>query len=69
MKKPIKVMLIVAASLLAALVVAIILVPVLFKERIVERLRVELNDRIDATVSVSEIDLSLLSTCPTLTAS
>jgi hypothetical protein len=69
MKKPIKVMLIVAASLLAALVVALVLVPVLFKERNVERLRVELNDRIDATVSVSEIDVSLLSTFPTLTAS
>ena len=68
MKKPIKISLIAAASLLAVLLAALVLVPVLFKDRIVERLRVELNDRIDATVSFSEIDISLLSTFPTLTA-
>lgn len=68
MKKPIKISLIAAASLLAVLVVALILVPILFKDRIVERLRIELNERIDATVSFSEIDVSLLSTFPTLTA-
>jgi hypothetical protein len=68
MKKPIKVTLIAAASLSAAVLVALILVPILFKDRIVERLRVELNERIDATVTFSDIDVSLLSTFPTLTA-
>ena len=68
MKKPIKVTLIVAVSALVALLVAAILVPFLFKDRIVERLRTELNERIDATVTFSEIDVSLLSTFPTLTA-
>ncbi|HET6415775.1 MAG TPA: hypothetical protein VFG22_05730, partial [Polyangiales bacterium] len=65
MKKPVKVTLIATASLLAALLVALILVPVLFKDRIIERLRVELNERIDATVTFSDIDVSLLSTFPT----
>ena len=68
MKKPVKVTLIATASLLAALLVALILVPVLFKDRIIERLRVELNERIDATVTFSDIDVSLLSTFPTLSA-
>ena len=55
-------------ALLAVLVVGVALVPVLFREQIVERLRGELNDRLDATVTFSDVDVSLLSTFPTLTA-
>lgn len=50
-----------------ALVAALALVPYLFKDQIVERVRSELNERLDATVELADIDLSLLSTFPTLT--
>ncbi len=68
MKRTVKVTLLVVAALLGVLVVGLVLVPVLFKDQIVERLRVELNERLDATVSFADVDVSLLSTFPTLTA-
>ncbi len=68
MKRPIKITLITIASLLGVLLLGLVLVPVLFKDQIVERLRIELNQRLDATVTFSEVDVSLLSTFPTLTA-
>ncbi|MDH3201354.1 MAG: AsmA family protein [Myxococcales bacterium] len=68
MKRPLKITLLVAGTILAVLIVGIVLVPVLFRDQIVERLRVELNEQLDATVSFSEVDVSLLSTFPTLTA-
>ena len=68
MKKSTKNILIAIVALLGVLVVGVALVPVLFRGRIVELLRSELNDRIDATVSFSDVDVSLLSTFPTLTA-
>ncbi len=68
MKRPLKITLLVAGTLLAMLIVGIALVPIVFKDQIVERLRVELNEQLDATVSFSEVDVSLLSTFPTLTA-
>lgn len=55
-------------TLLGVLVVGVALVPVLFRDQIVERLRSELNDRVYATVTFSDVDVSLLSTFPTLTA-
>ncbi|MGB8332350.1 MAG: hypothetical protein WCE62_19655, partial [Polyangiales bacterium] len=68
MNKPIQVTLVVTAILLGTLLAGAVLVPILFKDRIVERLRTELNERLDATVTFSDVDLSLLSTFPTLTA-
>jgi hypothetical protein len=68
MKKPLKLTLVVLAALLGVLVVGLVLVPVLFKDQIVERLRMELNKQLDATVSFADVDVSLLSTFPTLTA-
>ena len=68
MKKPVKITLIGVMALLGLLLVGLALVPFLFRDRIVETLRTELNDRLDATVTFSEVDVSLLSTFPTLTA-
>jgi hypothetical protein len=68
MKKPVKIALIGIAALVGVIVVALALVPILFKGRIVERLRVELNDQLNAIVTFSDVDVSLLSTFPTLTA-
>jgi AsmA-like C-terminal region len=68
MRKPIRITLISVAALFGALLLGVVLVPVLFKDRIVERLRIELNERLDATVTFSAVDVSLLSTFPTLTA-
>jgi len=68
MKKPVKITLIAVTALLGLLLVGLALVPFLFRDRIVELLRTELNERLDATVTFSELDVSLLSTFPTLTA-
>ena len=68
MRKPFKITLIGIAVLVGAIIIALALVPILFKGRIVERLRTELNDQLNATVSFADVDVSLLSTFPTLTA-
>ena len=59
---------IVVVALLVVVGGGVALVPVLFRDQIVERLKSELNDRLDATVTFSDVDVSLLSTFPTLTA-
>lgn len=68
MKKAVTITLITIAALLGLLIVCILLVPILFKDRIVELVRSELNERLDATVELDDVDLTLLSTFPTLTA-
>ena len=55
-------------GVVALLVIGAVLVPVLFRDQIVERLQRELNQELDATVSFADVDVSLLSTFPTLTA-
>jgi len=60
--------LITIAVLATVLFVGLALVPILFKDRIVDRLTTELNDQLEATVVFTDVDLSLLSTFPTLTA-
>lgn len=67
MKKPVKLTLLAAVALAALLLVGVLLVPFVFRDQIVERVRGELNEQLDATVSFSEVDVSLLSTFPTLT--
>ncbi len=68
MKKSTRNILVVVATILGVLVVGVALVPLLFRDQIIERLQSELNDRLDATVNFSDVDVSLLSTFPTLTA-
>ena len=68
MKKPVKITLIGVAMVVGAIIVALALVPVLLEDRIIERLRTELNEQLHATVTFSDVDASLLSTFPTLTA-
>ena len=68
MKKPVKFTLFVVAMVVGAIIVALALVPVLLEDRIIERLRTELNEQLHAMVTFSDVDASLLSTFPTLTA-
>jgi len=67
-KRPVKITLIAGAALIGLLVVALALVPIVLKNRVASLVRDELNERLDATVELERIDLSLLSTFPTLTA-
>lgn len=67
MKKPIRIALIATSIIVALLVLAVALVPLLFKDRIVALVRTELNERLEATVDFEDVDLSLLSTFPALT--
>ena len=68
MKKPLKITLIGVTILVGTIIVALALLPILLKDRIIERLRTELNEQLNATVTFSDVDASLLSTFPTLTA-
>ncbi|MBW2192111.1 MAG: AsmA family protein, partial [Deltaproteobacteria bacterium] len=68
MRKPVKVALIGMAALIGVLIAALIIVPLVLQERVAKLVRDELNERLDATVDFKNIDLSLLSTFPTLTA-
>jgi len=68
MEKPVKIAVIGVATFVSAIIVALVLVPVLLEDRIIERLRTELNEGLNATVTFSDVDVSLLSTFPTLTA-
>ena len=68
MKRPLKITLIGVTVLVGTIIVALALVPVLLEDRIIERLRTELNEQLNATVTFSDVDASLLSTFPTLTA-
>jgi len=55
-------------SLLALVVLALVVIPLVFEDRVANLLRNELNERLDATVELRDIDLSLLTSFPTLTA-
>ena len=66
--RPLKFLVLGLLGLVALVVVGASLVPILFRDQVVERLQRELNQQLDATVSFAEIDVSLLSTFPTLTA-
>ena len=68
MNKPVKITLIGVTILVGTIIVALALLPILLKDRIIERLRTELNEQLNATVTFSDVDASLLSTFPTLTA-
>lgn len=56
----------IAASLIL-LLTAFALAPFLLRDRVVELVRSQVNDRLEATVDFEDVDLSLLSTFPTLT--
>lgn len=67
MNRPLRITLITCGALVLASIVALALVPVLFEDRIVELVRSELNERVDATIDFEDVDLTLLSTFPDLT--
>ena len=68
MQRPVKVTLIAMAVLIGLLIGAVVIVPIVLQERVAKLVHDELNQRLDATVDFKSIDLSLLSTFPTLTA-
>ena len=68
MTRRVKATLIGTAALIGVLIGALAIVPMLLQERVAQLVREELNERLDATVDFKNVDLSLLSTFPTLTA-
>jgi hypothetical protein len=56
------------AALIGLLIGAVVIVPIVLQGRVAKLVHDELNERLDATVVFESIDLSLLSTFPTLTA-
>jgi hypothetical protein len=66
-KKPFKTTLIAIAASVALALIALAIVPLVLKDRVAKLVRSELNERLDAAVDFEAIDLSLLSTFPTLT--
>ncbi|KPK16347.1 MAG: hypothetical protein AMJ62_05960 [Myxococcales bacterium SG8_38] len=62
-----RISLITVGTLLLLVIAGLVLVPVLFEDRIVELVRSELNERVDAELDFEDVDLSLLSTFPNLT--
>ena len=68
MRKPVKTALIAIAVFLGLVITTLAILPIVLKDRVAELVRNELNERLDATVDFEAIDLSLLSTFPTLTA-
>lgn len=63
-----KILAIGAGTLVLLIIAALIAVPLVFEDRVADFLRAEANERLNAKVDLDEIDLSLLSTFPTLTA-
>jgi uncharacterized protein involved in outer membrane biogenesis len=66
MKRPLKIALAVVGTLVLLCIVSLALFPLLFKDRIVELVRAELNERVNAEIDFDDIDLALLSTFPNL---
>ncbi|MDH3844236.1 MAG: AsmA family protein, partial [Myxococcales bacterium] len=67
MKKPVKTTLIAIGASLLLLLAALALVPFLLKDRVVELVRRQVNEQLEATVDFEDVELSLLSTFPALT--
>ena len=67
MKKPFKTTLIAIAVSIGLVLAALAIVPFVLKDRVAKLVRNELDERLDAAVDFEAIDLSLLSTFPTLT--
>lgn len=57
-----------SAAFVALAVLGVLILPAVLKERVTDYIQRELDQRVDATVSFDDIDLTLLSTFPTLTA-
>ncbi|MEM7135226.1 MAG: AsmA-like C-terminal region-containing protein [Myxococcota bacterium] len=68
MSKRIKVIVGVVAVLVGLTLVALAVLPVVLKGRVADFMRAQLNEQLEAEVDFDAIDLSLLSTFPTLTA-
>ena len=67
MTKTVKVTLITVVVLIGMMITTLIVVPIVFKDRVVELVREQLNEALDATVEFRDVELSLLFTFPTLT--
>ena len=67
MTKSVKVTLITVVVLVGMIITTLIVIPILFKDRVVELVREQLNEALDATVEFKDVELSLLFTFPTLT--
>ena len=57
----------VLGGILAVVLLALVLVPMLFKDRIAERIESEIDDAVEADVSWSDVELTLIRTFPSLT--
>ncbi|MEM7435131.1 MAG: AsmA-like C-terminal region-containing protein [Myxococcota bacterium] len=68
MSKRIKVIVGVAAALVGLTIVALAVLPVLLEGRVADFVRDQLNEQLEAEVDFDAVDLTLLSTFPTLTA-
>lgn len=66
-KQPVKTTLFAIGASLLLLLAALALVPFFLQDRVVELVRSQLNERLEATVDFEDVDLSLLSTFPTFT--
>lgn len=67
MTGPVKTTLIAVGVALVLLLGALVLVPLLFEDRVLELVRTQVNERLEASVDFEDLDLSLLPTFPTLT--
>ena len=67
MTKPVKVTLAAVAVLIALIITTLIVVPIVFKDRVLALVREQLDESLNATVDFEDIELSLLLTFPTLT--
>ncbi|HMG14675.1 MAG TPA: hypothetical protein VK590_04460, partial [Saprospiraceae bacterium] len=66
MKKPVKKVLIILASVFGFILIALLILPMLFKGKIKDAVLKSVNEKLEAVVSIEDIDLSLLSTFPYL---
>jgi vacuolar-type H+-ATPase subunit H len=67
MNRPLRITFLTFGTLLLLAILGLALVPLLFEDRIIELVRSELNERVDATIDFEDVDLTLLSTFPHLT--
>lgn len=66
MKKPIKITLISLGGLIALLLILAIVLPILFKPQILQYAQIEINKRVNATVSFDDLNISLFKGFPNL---
>lgn len=68
LKRSHKILLVSVGAVLALLLVGLVVLPVVLKGQVTAFIQSELDERLDAAVTFEDVDLTLLSTFPTLTA-